>query len=153
MQSRGEQTSDLCRFQIAGYEESFFVALTKDEKGKEHFRMFNSKGEMLNDPSPKIELNDKGEFVFPDNMLDTQLTGYMSGEEKNINDMTFKGFDKEVNSESICQFVVPNPENDDKPGIRYGINKGKDGKIEIKMANSLMTEKQLTSLGKPVSML
>lgn len=151
LQSRGEQTTDLCRFPIAGYEESFFVALTKDESGKEHFRMFNSKGQMLNDTNPEITLGDNGEFIFPENPYEQKITEINSGSEKSINDITFENLNNEVDSKSLCQFIVPAPGDiEGKPGIRYCITKGKDGRIEIKMSNSQLSEEQLLSMGQSV---
>lgn len=151
LQSRGEQTTDLCRFPIAGYEESLFVALTKDESGKEHFRMFNSKGQMLNDTKPEITLGDNGEFIFPENPYEQRITETNSGDEKSINDITFENLNNEVDSKSLCQFVVPAPGDiEGTPGIRYCITKGKDGRIEMKMSNSQLSEEQLLSMGQPV---
>ncbi|MBO5004071.1 MAG: hypothetical protein J6D03_02225 [Clostridia bacterium] len=151
LQSKGEQTTDLCCFPIAGYEESFFVALTKDESGKEHFRMFNSKGQMLNDTKPEITLGDNGEFIFPENPYEQRITETNSRDEKSINDITFENLNNEVDSKSLCQFVVPAPGDiKGKPGIRYCITKGKDGRIEMKMSNSQLSEEQSLSMGQPV---
>lgn len=151
LESRGEQTTDLCCFPIVGYEESFFVALTKDESGKEHFRMFNSKGQMLNDTNPQITLGDNGEFIFPDNPYEQKITEINTGNEKSINDISFKNLNNEVDSKSLCQFVVPAPGDlEGEPGIRYCVTKGEDGRIEMKMANSQLSEEQLLSLGQPV---
>lgn len=151
LESRGEQTTDLCCFPIVGYEESFFVALTKDESGKEHFRMFNSKGQMLNDTNPQITLGDNGEFIFPDNPYEQKITEINTGNEKSINDISFKNLNNEVDSKSLCQFVVSAPGDlEGEPGIRYCVTKGEDGRIEMKMANSQLSEEQLLSLGQPV---
>lgn len=146
----GEENMDICCFPIAGYEQPLFVALTKDKDGKEHIRMFNTKGKILDDPKPEIGLNEKGEYVFDENPLEDKITGTNSGSEISLSEIPFENSVKKENGEPVCQFVVPSSSEIKGESIRYGITKGKDGRIEIRMANGLAPKDMLMTLGTAV---